>query len=52
MDGLIIGGWILGLAQSTAVVLWGTGWREMVSAVMLIVLLTLKPHGILGQEEQ
>jgi branched-chain amino acid transport system permease protein len=52
MDGLIIGGWILGLAESTTVVLWGTGWRELVSAVMLIILLSLKPHGILGQEEQ
>jgi branched-chain amino acid transport system permease protein len=50
--GLILGGWILGLAESTAVVLLGASWREMVSAVMLLVLLAMKPHGILGIEEQ
>ena len=50
--GLILGGWILGLAESTAVVLLGTSWREMVSAVMLLLLLALKPHGILGKEER
>ncbi len=52
MRGLILGGWILGFAESTAVVLLGASWREMVSAVILLTLLTLKPHGILGREER
>ena len=51
MRGVILAGWILGLAESTAVILWGTSWREMVSAVLLLALLALKPHGILGKKE-
>lgn len=49
--GLILGGWILGLAESSAVVLLGASWREMVSAVLLLILLALKPEGIVGREE-
>jgi branched-chain amino acid transport system permease protein len=49
---LILGGWILGFAESCTVVLLGASWRELVSAVMLLTLLALKPHGILGREEQ
>lgn len=51
LRGLILAGWILGLAESTAVILWGASWREMVSAVLLIGLLALKPHGIFGKRE-
>ncbi|MFP3870342.1 MAG: branched-chain amino acid ABC transporter permease, partial [Syntrophobacteria bacterium] len=51
MRSLVLGGWILGLAESMAVVLWGSSWREMVSAVMLLTILAVKPHGILGKEE-
>jgi branched-chain amino acid transport system permease protein len=49
---LILGGWILGLAESCAVILLGASWRELVSAIMLLTLLALRPHGILGKEEQ
>ncbi len=52
LHGLILGGWTLGLAESVAVVVWGASWREMVSAVMLLILLSMKPHGILGKEEK
>jgi branched-chain amino acid transport system permease protein len=48
--GLLLGGWILGLAESAAVILLGASWRELVSAVILMVLLVLRPQGILGQE--
>jgi len=50
--GLILGGWILGLAESSAVVLLGASWREMVSAVMLLTLLAIRPQGILGREQK
>ncbi len=50
LHGLILGGWILGLVESLAVVLLGASWREMVSAVMLLILLAMRPHGILGRE--
>ena len=48
--GLILGGWILGFAESTAVVLLGASWRELVGAVLLITLLALRPQGILERE--
>jgi branched-chain amino acid transport system permease protein len=49
---LILGGWILGFAESCTVVLLGASWRELASAIMLLTLLALRPHGILGREEQ
>jgi branched-chain amino acid transport system permease protein len=49
---LILGGWILGFAESGAVVLLGASWRELVSAVMLLTLLALRPYGIWGREEK
>jgi branched-chain amino acid transport system permease protein len=49
--GLIVGGWLLGLAESAAVILLGSSWRELVSAVILIALLVFRPRGILGREE-
>ena len=49
--GLILGGWILGFAESTAVVLLGASWRELVGAVLLISLLALRPQGILEREQ-
>lgn len=52
MHGVILAGWIIGLAESFAVIHLGTSWREMVSAVILLSLLALKPYGILGKKEQ
>jgi branched-chain amino acid transport system permease protein len=49
---LILGGWILGFAESCTVVLLGASWRELVGAIMLLTLLALRPHGILGREEE
>lgn len=49
--GLLLGGWVLGLAESAAVILLGSSWRELVSAVILMVLLVLRPQGILGREQ-
>ena len=49
LGGIVLAGWILGLAESFAVVLWGASWREMVAAGLLLTLLAFKPHGILGK---
>jgi len=51
IGGLLLGGWVLGLAESAAVILLGSSWRELVSAVILMVLLVLRPQGILGREQ-
>ena len=48
---LILGGWILGFAESCTVVLLGASWRELVGAVMLITLLALRPQGIFEREQ-
>jgi branched-chain amino acid transport system permease protein len=52
LGGIILAGWILGLAESFTVVLCGASWREMVSAVLLLTLLAFRPHGILGKGEE
>jgi len=52
LSGIILAGWILGLAESFTVVLCGTSWREMVTAVLLLILLAFKPYGIFGNEER
>jgi branched-chain amino acid transport system permease protein len=49
LGGLILAGWILGLGESFAVILFGASWREMVAAVLLLTLLAFKPRGILGK---
>jgi branched-chain amino acid transport system permease protein len=46
--GILLGGWILGFVESTATLLLGTSWREMVSGVLLIALLLLRPEGLLS----
>ena len=43
---LLIGGWILGLMESTAILTVGGKWRELVSAVVLVTLLYFRPEGI------
>jgi branched-chain amino acid transport system permease protein len=52
LSGIILAGWILGLAESFTVILFGASWREMVTAVLLLILLAFKPYGILGNEER
>jgi branched-chain amino acid transport system permease protein len=52
LKGILLAGWILGLAESLTVVLCGTSWREMVSAVLLLTLLAFRPHGLLGKGER
>jgi branched-chain amino acid transport system permease protein len=52
LSGIILAGWILGLAESFTVVFLGVSWREMASAVLLLALLSFRPHGILGHGER
>lgn len=51
LSGIILAGWILGLAESFTVIFLGASWREMVAAVLLLTLLIFKPRGILGNRE-
>jgi branched-chain amino acid transport system permease protein len=48
---ILLGGWLLGLAQSAAVFTLGSKWRELVSAALLIMLLYFRPEGIALKKE-
>jgi branched-chain amino acid transport system permease protein len=52
LGSIILAGWILGLAESFTVVLCGSSWRELVSAVLLLTLLAFRPRGLLGKGER
>lgn len=44
---LLLGACVLAALESSAALVLGTNWRELVSALILIVLLLWKPHGLL-----
>jgi branched-chain amino acid transport system permease protein len=48
---ILLGGWLLGLTQSATVFTLGSKWRELVSAVLLILLLYFRPEGISLKKE-
>ena len=48
---ILLGGWFLGLTQSATVFALGSRWRELVSAVLLLLLLYFRPHGISWKKE-
>jgi branched-chain amino acid transport system permease protein len=45
--GILLGGWILGGVESTTVFFLGASWRELVSALVLIILVIARPAGVL-----
>jgi branched-chain amino acid transport system permease protein len=47
---LLLGGWLLGLAESLAILLIGTSWRELISAAILILIVLWRPEGISGKK--
>jgi branched-chain amino acid transport system permease protein len=49
--GILLGGWLLGLAESVAALTLGIRWRELVSAAVLLILLYFKPQGISSARE-
>ncbi len=46
--GIILGGLILGISEAFTVALLGFQWRELAGFAMLIILLLLRPYGLLG----
>ncbi len=48
---LLLGGWLLGLAESWAALSLGASWRELVSAGLLLLLLIARPRGLLARLE-
>src|SRR5690606_4455506 len=49
IPGALLGGIVLGLAESFATVTVGIGWSEAVSFTLLVVILIVRPQGLLGR---
>jgi len=51
MPGAVVGGLIVGLAESAAVPLFGAGFRGAVAFLLLIAVLIVRPTGLFGMRE-
>jgi branched-chain amino acid transport system permease protein len=49
LRGALLGGLILGVMENYGQVLFGTGWRDVVAFVLLVLILMFRPTGILGE---
>jgi len=49
LRGALLGGLILGVMENYGQVLFGTGWRDVVAFILLILILMFRPTGILGE---
>jgi branched-chain amino acid transport system permease protein len=46
--GAIIGGLVLGVAETMGARVFGTGFQEAISAIIMILVLVFMPKGIVG----
>lgn len=51
MPGAILGGYLLGIIENFGVQAIGSGYRDVISFVILIVFLLARPQGILGKKK-
>jgi branched-chain amino acid transport system permease protein len=49
LRGALLGGLILGVAENYGSALFGTQWKDVVAFVLLILILLVRPSGILGE---
>jgi branched-chain amino acid transport system permease protein len=50
MKGAVLAGLLLGLAENLSQVVWAPEWAHLVSFVILILILILRPTGLFGSE--
>ncbi len=50
-SGAILGGFIIGLSETFSVLFLPSGWKDIISFVLLIVILVIRPQGLLGKKE-
>jgi branched-chain amino acid transport system permease protein len=48
--GLVIGGLTLGIAESLGTILLGPGYADAISFVIMVIILAIRPQGILGKK--
>ena len=51
IEGAIIGGFLLGLAEALATLVFSSEWKDVASFVLLIAVLWVRPWGLLGTKE-
>jgi len=51
IPGAIVGGLLLGIAESFAAFFLGAAWKDAISFILLTIVLLFKPTGIFGGEE-
>ncbi len=51
LGGAILGGILLGTTESLTVILWSSEWKDVVAFVLLILVLWVRPAGLLGTRE-
>ncbi|HWD01637.1 MAG TPA: branched-chain amino acid ABC transporter permease [Amycolatopsis sp.] len=49
LRGALLGGLVLGVAENWGQSLFGGGWRDVVAFVLLVLVLMVRPTGILGE---
>lgn len=49
LRGALLGGLILGVAENWGQLVFGTGWKDVIAFVLLILVLMFRPSGILGE---
>jgi len=50
IPGAIIGGLLYGIAEQSAVAVFGSNWRNAVAFSLLIIVLILRPKGLFGEK--
>ena len=50
--GAVLGGLLIGMSEAIAVAIGWSSYRGAVSFLLLILVLILRPHGILGEKER
>jgi branched-chain amino acid transport system permease protein len=51
IEGAILGGVVLGIVESLAVVIFSSEWKDVVSFATLIFVLIIRPSGFFGEKE-
>lgn len=51
MPGAIMGGYLMGIIENFGVQIFSTGYRDVISFVVLIVFLLARPQGLLGRKK-
>jgi branched-chain amino acid transport system permease protein len=49
LRGALLGGLILGVMENWGQILFGTQWRDVVAFVLLVLVLLIRPTGLLGE---